>query len=103
MNILTLTGRRCVLAVSSSPSSIASPPSPESEITCRPGWLTRAPIAKGRALAIEPWTHDPSRRRHPLPGRGGDAARRPGQAWTCEPTPRSRRIDSKITNVVLAV
>ena len=46
--------------------SIAKPPSPDIEITCRPGWLTCAPMACGRALAMEPWLKEPSSRRLPF-------------------------------------
>ena len=32
-------------------------------MTCRPGWPACAPIACGRALAMEPWLNEPIRRR----------------------------------------
>jgi hypothetical protein len=36
------------------PSSMARPPSPDNKTTGRSGWDTWAPMAIGRALAIEP-------------------------------------------------
>ena len=46
--------RCCWRSASSSPSSMASPPSPDSATTCRPGWLACAPITCGSALAMLP-------------------------------------------------
>jgi hypothetical protein len=45
---------------------MAKPPSPESEITCRPGKAAWAPIAWAIALAIEPCQKEPSSRRLPF-------------------------------------
>jgi hypothetical protein len=48
--------------------------------------------------------HPASDRLAPTPGAGApedDADA--GHGWTCEPTPRSRRIDSRTTSVVLVV
>src|SRR5438132_640961 len=58
-----LTGSSCWPRVRSSPISMASPPSPESELTWRSGYATWAPIACGSAFAIEPWLNDPTNRR----------------------------------------
>ena len=35
-------------------------------MTCRPGWLAWAPMACGRALAMEPWLNEPISRRVPF-------------------------------------
>ena len=66
LNTTTLTGSCRWRSVSSSPSSIASPPSPDSAMTCRPGWLAWAPIACGSALAMLPWLNEPISRRVPF-------------------------------------
>jgi len=46
--------------------SIVKPPSPDSEMTWRHGKAACAPIAWGRAFAIEPWLNDPISRRFPF-------------------------------------
>ena len=48
------TGSLYSTIVARSPSSIESPPSPHSATTSCPGRAKAAPIAMGRALAIEP-------------------------------------------------
>ncbi len=35
-------------------------------MTGRPGWLAWAPMACGRALAMEPWLNEPIMRREPF-------------------------------------
>jgi hypothetical protein len=66
LNTTTFTGRCSCRRVISSPSSIATPPSPDSETTCRPGWLAWAPMACGSALAMDPWLNEPISRRLPF-------------------------------------
>jgi hypothetical protein len=45
---------------------MVKPPSPDSEITCRPGNAACAPIVCAIALAIEPCQNDPISRRLPF-------------------------------------
>ena len=45
---------------------MVKPPSPDSEITCRPGCAAWAPIAWLIALAIEPCQNEPISRRLPF-------------------------------------
>src|SRR4051794_34527328 len=47
-------GSRCWRSVRSSPSNMASPPSPLSATTCRPGWAAWTPMACGSALDAVP-------------------------------------------------
>jgi len=54
------------LSVIRSPINIANPPSPDREMICRPGCAACAPIACGKALAIDPWTSDPISLRRPF-------------------------------------
>ena len=57
---------------------MANPPSPDIEMICRPGCAACAPIACAMALAIEPCTQEPTRRRRPFIGeiaRGPDRGR----------------------------
>ena len=48
---------------------MVKPPSPDSEITCRPGNAAWAPIACAIALAIEPCQNEPISRRLPFMAR----------------------------------
>ena len=63
LTTMVFTGSLFWVMVMSSPSIIASPPSPARATTCWSGRATWAPIACMRALAIEPWLNDPIRRR----------------------------------------
>jgi hypothetical protein len=67
------TGSSWSATVRSSPSSIPSPPSPDIEITWRPGWANWAPIACGSAFAID----RAERADHAPPAVGGEVSRRP--------------------------
>ena len=49
-----------------SPIIIVKPPSPDSEMTWRPGNAACAPIACSIAFAIEPWLNEPTSRRRPF-------------------------------------
>ncbi|MGY2938826.1 hypothetical protein ACVWZ6_008428 [Bradyrhizobium sp. GM6.1] len=66
LKMTTFTGSFICVSVIRSPISMVKPPSPESEITCRPGCAACAPIACGMALAIEPCTNEPISRRRPF-------------------------------------
>src|SRR6267142_562560 len=63
LNTTTFTGRPSCARLRKSPISMVKPPSPDSEITCRPGNAVCAPMACGIALAIEPCQKDPISRR----------------------------------------
>ena len=54
------TGSPVWISVTISPIIIVNPPSPESEMTCRPGKAACAPMACSIAFAIEPWLNDPT-------------------------------------------
>lgn len=62
----TFTGRSYCTRVRKSPISIEKPPSPDIATTCRFRSVNWAPMACGRALAIEPWLKEPITRRRPL-------------------------------------
>ena len=66
LNTTTFTGRPSCTRLRKSPISIVNPPSPDSEITWRPGNAAWAPIACAIALAIEPCQNDPMSRRLPF-------------------------------------
>ena len=66
LNTTIFTGSSCWVSVRKSPISMVKPPSPESEITCRPGKAAWAPIACAIAFAIEPCQNEPSSRRLPF-------------------------------------
>ena len=66
LNSAIFSGRSWRRTVSSSPSSIARPPSPDIDTTCRPGNASWAPIACGSAFAIVPCLHEPITRRRPF-------------------------------------
>ena len=54
LKITTFTGSFICVSVIRSPISMANPPSPDIEITCRPFSAACAPMACAMALAIEP-------------------------------------------------
>ena len=56
----TFTGRSSCARLRKSPISMAKPPSPDSEMTCRPGNADCAPIVCAIALAMEPCQNEPS-------------------------------------------
>ena len=59
LNTTTFTGKPSCARLRKSPISMVKPPSPDSEITCRPGNAAWAPIACAIALAIEPCQNEP--------------------------------------------
>ncbi len=61
-----LTGRASCTSVSSSPNSIASPPSPARATTWRSGNAAWAPTACDSAFAMLPWLNEPINRREPF-------------------------------------
>src|SRR5438105_9257219 len=66
LNTTTFTGSPSCTRLRKSPISIENPPSPDSEITCRPGKDAWAPIACAIAFAMEPCQNDPISRRLPF-------------------------------------
>ena len=63
---MIFTGSFSCTSVSMSPISMVNPPSPENEMTWRCGYAAWAPIACGRAFAIEPWLSELTSRRLPF-------------------------------------
>lgn len=66
LNNTIFTGRSYWTRVRKSPISMVNPPSPDMETTCRFRSRNCAPIACGRALAIDPCENEPITRRRPL-------------------------------------
>ena len=66
LNTTSFTGRFNCARLMKSPISMVKPPSPDIEITWRPGNAACAPMAWGMALAIEPWLNEPINRRLPF-------------------------------------